>query len=146
MPTKGELGCGGNGAKWSDTAEGGSDHNSVVDRISDHMTCNMKLGLEECLHLMTKDKNQLLLVLFVQCNSLSSILKFNAAIKSFAQESVRKDGIHLVMLGGKEGINSYTTSFPNKRGQAGSDGASSRMMNRAPIPRFPSSFPRGFYP
>ncbi|KAL3761527.1 hypothetical protein ACHAW5_003075 [Stephanodiscus triporus] len=123
-------------------------------RISHRMTRDMELGLDdpndelavESLRLMKEDekhwfnyideksidhstKNPLSLVLFLRCDSSPSILKSKSAVERLAQECVRKDGIHLVMLGGK-GIDASTTSLPDKRGQAGSGGANGRMMNR----------------
>jgi len=76
-------------------------------------------------------KNPLSLVLFLRCDSSPSILKSKSAVETLAQECVKREGIHLVMLGGR-GIDASTTSLPDKRGRAGGGGASSRTVNRQP--------------
>jgi SpoVK/Ycf46/Vps4 family AAA+-type ATPase len=76
-------------------------------------------------------KNPLSLVLFLRCDSSPYILKSKSAVETLAQECVKREGIHLVMLGGR-GIDASTTSLPDMRGRAGGGGASRRTMNRQP--------------
>jgi len=73
------------------------------------------------------------LVLFLRSDSSPSILKSKSAVERLAHECVKKDGIHLLMLGGK-GIDASTTSLPGSGGdQVGAaNGRMSRQFNRQP--------------
>lgn len=140
-------------------------------RISDRMERDMNLGLDdpnddlavESLRLMKedertwyenddivkdegKDTSPLPLVLFVRSDSSSSILKSKSAVECLAHECVNKEGIHLLMLGGK-GIDASTTVLPD-RNQVGA--ASGRMKRLHSMPNqqgkpfsFMSNFPPG---
>jgi len=138
-------------------------------RISDRMERDMKLGLDdpnddlavESLRLMKEDErtwyesdvidekeasSPLPLVLFVRSDSSSSILKSKSAVECLAHECVNKEGIHLLMLGGK-GIDASTTVLPDKNQVGASNG---RMKRPQAIPNqqgkpfsFMSNFPPG---
>jgi len=58
------------------------------------------------------------LLLFLRSDSSPSILKSKSAVERLAHECVKKDGIHLFMLGGK-GIDASTTSLPGGIGGMG---------------------------
>mmetsp|Transcript_19130 Transcript_19130/g.27246 ORF Transcript_19130/g.27246 Transcript_19130/m.27246 type:complete len:1162 (+) Transcript_19130:1-3486(+) len=139
-------------------------------RISDRMERDMKLGLDdpnddlavESLRLMKEDErtwyesnandddketSPLPLVLFVRSDCSSSILKSKSAVECLAHECVNKEGIHLLMLGGK-GIDASTTVLPDRKNQAGT--TSGRIKRQQTIPNqqgkpfsFMSNFPPG---
>ncbi len=139
-------------------------------RISDRMERDMKLGLDdpnddlavESLRLMKEDErtwyesngsdddkktSPLPLVLFVRSDCSSSILKSKSAVECLAHECVNKEGIHLLVLGGK-GIDASTTVLPDRKHQAGT--ASGRIKRQQSIPNqqgkpfsFMSNFPPG---
>jgi len=138
-------------------------------KISDRMERDMKLGLDdpnddlavESLRLMKedertwyessanddKDTSPLPLVLFLRSDSSSSILKSKSAVECLAHECVNKEGIHLLMLGGK-GIDASTTVLPDRKNHA--DATIGRMKRQQAIPNqqgkpfsFMSNFPPG---
>ena len=127
-------------------------------KISHRMERDMKLGLDdsnddlavESLRLMKEDEKQWFepidknqdgneeetidekpqsLVLFLRSDSSPSILKSKSAVETLAQECVKKDGIHLLMLGGK-GIDATTTSLSATQGNGGGVGVANSRMNR----------------
>ena len=129
-------------------------------KISRRMARDMELGLDdpnddlavESLRLMKEDEKQWFetidekqeeesestktpqpLVLFLRTDTSSSILKSKTAVETLAQECVKKDGIHLLMLGGK-GIDASTTSFPVQEGagQGVAGGLTNGRFNRQP--------------
>lgn len=136
---------------------------SAVGKISDRMTRDMELGLDdpnddlavESLRLMKNDeqywfesisamkheagdKNEtsanhpLPLILFLRSDSSPSILKSKSAVECLAQECVKKDGIHLLVLGGK-GIDASTTTLPGKCVQASlASGGTNRRPSTVP--------------
>jgi len=138
-------------------------------RISDRMERDMSLGLDdpnddlavESLRLMKEDErtwyeseanddketSPLPLVLFVRSDSSSSILKSKSAVECLAHECVNKEGIHLLMLGGK-GIDASTTVLPDKRNQSGSTNGRMKRQQSTPNQQgkpfsFMSNFPPG---
>ncbi|KAL3770912.1 hypothetical protein ACHAWU_003221 [Discostella pseudostelligera] len=78
----------------------------------------------------TASSHPLPLILFLRSDSSPNILKSKSAVECLAQECVKKDGIHLLMLGGK-GIDASSTTLPGKSGQAS---LASGGMNRRPSP------------
>jgi hypothetical protein len=60
-----------------------------------------------------KKRGPLSLVLFLRSDSAQSILRSKSAVETLAHESVKKDSIHLLMLGGK-GIDATTTTLPDE--------------------------------
>lgn len=64
----------------------------------------------------TSTNHPLPLILFIRSDLSPSILKSKTAVECLAQECVKKDGIHLLMLGGK-GIDASTTTLPGKSTQ-----------------------------
>lgn len=141
---------------------------SLFGRISDRMERDMKLGLDdpnddlavESLRLMKEDErtwyesdgiddketSPLPLVLFVRSDSSSSILKSKSAVECLAHECVNKEGIHLLMLGGK-GIDASTTVLPDRNQVGASNGRMKRQQanhNQQGKPfSFMSNFPPG---
>mmetsp|Transcript_24384 Transcript_24384/g.46054 ORF Transcript_24384/g.46054 Transcript_24384/m.46054 type:complete len:1736 (+) Transcript_24384:368-5575(+) len=71
-------------------------------------------------------RKPLSLVLFLRSDSSPSILKSKSAVERLAQECVKKDGIHLLMLGGK-GIDASTTSLPEENAIGAANGRMSRQ-------------------
>jgi len=86
-----------------------------IDSTIDDKTNNIEEKADDATMV---DRNPLSLIFFLRCDSSPSILKSKTAVETLAAECVRKDGIHLVMLGGR-GIDASTTSLPTDRGQAG---------------------------
>lgn len=78
----------------------------------------------------TSSSHPLPLILFLRSDSSPNILKSKPAVECLAQECVKKDGIHLLMLGGK-GIDASSTTLPGKSGQAS---LASGGTNRRPSP------------
>ena len=142
---------------------------SSFGKISDRMERDMQLGLDdqnddlavESLRLMKedertwyesdvvgeKDTSPLPLVLFLRSDSSTSILKSKSAVEYLAHECVNKEGIHLLMLGGK-GIDASTTVLPEKKYQVGDLGGRMKgqqgMSNQQGKPfSFMSNFPPG---
>jgi len=96
-----------------------------------------------------KETSPLPLVLFVRSDCSSSILKSKSAVECLAHECVNKEGIHLLMLGGK-GIDASTTVLPDRKNQAGTTTNGSRLKRQQAIPNqqgkpfsFMSNFPPG---
>lgn len=105
--------------------------------VSDRMERDMKLDLDdsnddlavESLRLMKEDekywfesndaekgehnKRPLPLILFLRSDSAPAILRSKSAVETLAHECVKKDGIHLLVLGGK-GIDATTTTLPEE--------------------------------
>mmetsp|Transcript_50009 Transcript_50009/g.106397 ORF Transcript_50009/g.106397 Transcript_50009/m.106397 type:complete len:334 (+) Transcript_50009:1672-2673(+) len=70
------------------------------------------------------------LVLFLRSDSSPSILRSKSAVELLARVCVERDGIHLLVLGGK-GIDASTTSLPDGRGGfGGSVGAANGRMRQ----------------
>jgi hypothetical protein len=110
---------------------------SVFGKLSDRMERDMDFDLDDCnddlavesLRLMKEDeqywfesneaggdcqnKKPLPLVLFLRSDSSPAILRSNTAVETLAHECVKKDSIHLLVLGGK-GIDAATTSLPDE--------------------------------
>ena len=99
-----------------------------IDSTIDDKTNNIE---EEADDATMMDRNPLSLIFFLRCDSSPSILKSKTAVETLAAECVRKDGIHLVMIGGR-GIDASTTSLPTDRGQArfGDAGVISKTKHR----------------
>jgi len=135
---------------------------SSFGKISDRMKRDMDLGLDdssddlavESLRLMKEDEKQFepiaesieedevddksddqtpqSLVLFLRSDSSPSILKSKSAVETLAQECVKKDGIHLLMLGGR-GIDASSTTLPSHGSDSqGEVGVADGRMNRQP--------------
>jgi hypothetical protein len=125
---------------------------SVFGRLSNRMERDLELDLDDCnddlavesLRLMKEDeqywfesneagsdsenKKPLPLVLFLRSDSSPAILRSNTAVETLAHECVKKDGIHLLVLGGK-GIDASTTSLPDEITVGTANG---RMHNHQP--------------
>jgi len=84
------------------------------------------------------------LVLFLRSDSSSSILKSKSAVETLASECVKKDGIHLLMLGGK-GIDALTTSLPGS-GQQSVGVANGRMQQQQQQGGTPFAFMSNYPP
>lgn len=126
-----------------------STSKTAFGKVSDRMERDMELDLDdsnddlavESLRLMKEDekywyecqeveenKRPLPLLLFLRSDSAPAILRSKSAVETLAHESVKKDSIHLFVLGGK-GIDASTTSLPD---DSPVGVASSRMHKQQP--------------
>ena len=132
-------------------------------KISDRMERDMKLDLDDCnddlvvesLRLMKEDEKlwydvekekrnsrPLSLVLFLRSDWSNDILRSKSAVETIAHECVKKDGIHLVMLGGK-GIDAATTSLPDTSQVGMANGRMHRQHPSREAFSMMSNFPPG---
>jgi hypothetical protein len=110
---------------------------ALFGKVSDRMERDMELDLDDCnddlavesLRLMKEDETYwfenndvkkevdngrpLSLVLFLRSDSSPTILRSKSAVETLAHECVKKDGINLLVLGGK-GIDASTTTLPDE--------------------------------
>eukprot|EP00804_Cyclotella_cryptica_P009030 CCRYP_003128-RC/>CCRYP_003128-RC protein AED:0.01 eAED:0.01 QI:389/1/1/1/1/1/4/1026/1567 len=152
----------------SDDNSSSDAKSTAYGKISDRMERDMELDLDDCnddlavesLRLMKEDerywfeshksendeskKHRLLsLVLFIRSDSAQSILKSKSAVETLAHECVKKDSIHLLMLGGK-GIDASTTSLPDENNVGVANGRMHRHQSgRGKAFSMMSNFPPG---
>ena len=82
-------------------------------------------------------------MLFLHADASEALLQSRLAVELLAHEAVDKEGIHLLMLGGK-GIDAATTAWPREQGngRGGAGTAQGRMGPRPPSAAGPGSPPQ----
>mmetsp|Transcript_20621 Transcript_20621/g.44553 ORF Transcript_20621/g.44553 Transcript_20621/m.44553 type:complete len:1773 (+) Transcript_20621:195-5513(+) len=145
---------------------------NVFGKVSDRMQRDMELGLDdandelavESIRMMKEDEktwfepseseegsgdsnngDPLSLVLFLRSDSSPSILKSKSAVERLAHECVKRDGTHLLVLGGR-GIDASSTTLPGDRQVGTATGRMNRQQSMPNQPGKPFSFMSNFPP